>query len=417
MSRQKDDGMLNPYRVLDLTDEKGPLCGKLLGDLGADVIKIERPEGDSARSLGPFYHDEAEPEKSLFWFAYNTSKRGITLDIETADGQEIFKSLVKSADFIIESFSPGYMDSLDLGYQALEKINAGIILVSITPFGQSGPYRDYKISDIVAWAMGGRMYPTGHPDDRPPVRISHHYQTYLHGGAEAAVAAMLALYHREATGEGQHVDVSIHASVSQLMQDTADWDTIGTVPKRESPPTVNLISLKRMWPCKDGHVIWLLWGGTHGSMFWPPLLKWMESEGAADDFLLGFDWENFSAETATKETIDRIVGQTARFFMSHTKAELMERAAKDHIMLGPVYNTADVLQNIQLAARGFWAEVEHPELGTSIPYPGAFAHCSEASPKITGRAPLIGEHNREIYENELGISKGEILTLKQAKVI
>src|SRR3990170_3305135 len=169
---KKAEGMLSPYRVLDLTDEKGLLCGKILGDLGADVIKIERPGGDPARRIGPFYHDEPHPEKSLFWFAFNTSKRGITLNIETADGQEIFKRLVQTADFVIETFPPGYLAKLGLGYSDLEKINPGIILVSITPFGQTGPYKDWKGADIVAWATGGDMAPWGEPD-RPPIRISH----------------------------------------------------------------------------------------------------------------------------------------------------------------------------------------------------------------------------------------------------
>ena len=142
---EKQETMLSPYRVLDLTDEKGLLCGKILGDLGADVIKIERPGGDPARNIGPFYHDEPDPEKSLFWFALNTSKRGITLDIEKADGKEIFKKLVKSADFVIESFAPGYLDKLGLGYSELERLNPGIIMVSITPFGQTGPMRTIRL--------------------------------------------------------------------------------------------------------------------------------------------------------------------------------------------------------------------------------------------------------------------------------
>ncbi len=211
---QETEGMLSPYRVLDLTDEKGLLCGKMLGDLGADVIKIERPGGDPARNMGPFYHDEVDPEKSLFWFAFNTSKRGITLDIETTDGQEVFKKLSKTADIVIESFSPGYLDKLGLEYTALEKINPQIIMVSITPFGQTGPYKDYKTSDIVAWAMGGRMQTIGDPDRRP-LRISHHSQCYVHAGMEAAVGAMLALYYREMTGEGQQVDVSIQDCVAR----------------------------------------------------------------------------------------------------------------------------------------------------------------------------------------------------------
>ena len=141
-------GMLSPYRALDLTDEKGLLCGKMLGDLGADVIKIEKPGGDSSRNIGPYYHDETDPEKSLYWFSYNANKRGITLDIETPQGKEIFKELVKTADVVVESFPPGYMKEQGLGYDELEKINRDIIVVSITPYGQTGPYRDFKYSDI-----------------------------------------------------------------------------------------------------------------------------------------------------------------------------------------------------------------------------------------------------------------------------
>jgi crotonobetainyl-CoA:carnitine CoA-transferase CaiB-like acyl-CoA transferase len=408
---EKLEGMLSPYRVLDLTDEKGLLCGKLLGDLGADVIKIERPGGDSARSLGPFYHDEVDPEKSLFWFAFNTSKRGITLDIETADGQEIFKRLVKSADFVIESFPPGYMEELGLGYSTLERINPGVILVSITPFGQTGPYKDYKAPDIVAWAMGGQMYPFGDAD-RPPVRISHPCQAYLHTGAEAAIGAMMALFYREMTGEGQQVDVSIQASVAKLAYGASMvWDSMKMTFQRGGQliPTINII---RMWPCKDGYVMWFYFMGTNAKRWNLPFIEWMESEGMGDDFLREFDWEIVDFTTITQEKIDRIAEPTRKFFMSHTKAELLEGSVKHNVLLFPVSTTADILESAQLAARRFWAELEHPELGTTITYPGAFAHASEAPPRVSRRAPLIGEHNQEVYK-ELGISMDKPLTLKR----
>ena len=154
---EKAESMLAPYRVLDLTDDKGFYCGQLLGSLGADVIKIERPGGDPARNIGPFFHDIPDPEKSLFWLALNSNKRGITLNIEAANGKEIFKRLVKTADVVVESSAPGYMDKLGLGYSELEKINPGVVMTSITPFGQTGPYRDYKASDLVCWAMGGLL--------------------------------------------------------------------------------------------------------------------------------------------------------------------------------------------------------------------------------------------------------------------
>ena len=404
--------MLSPYRVLDLTDEKGLLCGKLLGDLGADVIKIERPSGDPARNMGPFYHDEVDPEKSLFWFAYNTSKRGITLDIEAADGQEIFKRLVKGADFIIESFAPGYMDKFGLGYVSLEKINPRLIMVSITPFGQTGPYKDYKAPDIVAWAMGGRMYSVGDAD-RPPVRISHHSQAYLQAGLEAAMAAMMALYYRQMTGEGQQVDLSIQAAAAQ--PSNTSWDIRQIVPQRGTQ-TYN-INVPRIWPCKDGLVTWYFMPGELSARRNVAFVNWLDSEGMANDFLKGFDWNTFDYAAITQEVMDRIAEPTAKFFMSHTKTELLEGAVKHRILFYPQFTTANILESVQLRARGYWVEIEHPELDTTITYPGAFVQASETPPRISRRAPLIGEHNQEIYERELGISKEELLRLKQDSII
>jgi len=196
--------MLSCYRVLDLTDEKGFLCGKALGDLGAEVIKIERPGGDPSRRIGPFYHDIADPEKNLYWFSFNANKKGITLNIETRDGREIFKKLAKTADVVIESFAPGYMEQIGLGYQVLNQINPGIILTSITAFGQEGPYRDYKASDIVVRAMGGLVYTVGDPD-RPPLTTSYPH-AYLIGAIHGAIGTMVAPYQQAFTGQGQQVD-------------------------------------------------------------------------------------------------------------------------------------------------------------------------------------------------------------------
>ncbi|MDP6127734.1 MAG: CoA transferase [Dehalococcoidales bacterium] len=414
---EKTEGMLSPYRALDLTDEKGLLCGKILGDLGADVIKIERPGGDVARSLGPFYHDEPDPEKSLFWFALNTSKKGVTLDIETADGQEIFKSLVEDADFVLESFPPGYLDKLGLGYAALQKSNPGIIMVSMTPFGQTGPYRDWKTSDIVAWAISGNMMPWGDPD-RPPIRIGHHSHAYLDAGVDGAMGAMAALYHRGSTGKGQQVDVSVLESAAHNHPHLPNaWDLRKTLQGRgqDQVPGASHRTIQ-IWPCKDGYVSW-----SHGgrSPLAPslPLIGWMESEGVTTDFLKEFDWNRPDFPAISQEEMDQIDEPTARFFLTHTKAELMAGAIKYKIMLYPVATTADMLENEQLAARGFWEEVEHSELGATITYPGAFFCTNEVPPRISRRAPLIGEHNEEIYSGKLGISKENLIILKQANVI
>jgi len=410
----KTENMLSPYRVLDLTDEKGLMCGKLMGDMGADVIKVERPGGDPARTIGPFYHDEEDPEKSLYWFAVNTSKRGITLNIEAKEGQEILRKLVKTADFLVESYPPGYMDSLGLGYSDLEKLNPGIIMVSITPFGQTGPYKDYQASDLVLWATGAGPCMRSFGDyDRPLYRISQHPQTYFHGGTEAVVGALVALYHRGSSGEGQHVDVSIQECMGFFP--VGDWDLNRR--HRVRGASALPVNVTHIWPCKDGYVMWRYTGGPNAVRHSIPLVNWMAEEGMADDWLKNFDWQNFSHFTTTQEVIDRMEEQTIRFFMSHTKAEMMEGAIKYRIMLYPVAAANDMVDSPQLAARGFWTQVEHPELGTSIGYPGSWANASETPPVISRRAPLVGEHNEEVYANDLGISGETLARLKREGVI
>jgi benzylsuccinate CoA-transferase BbsE subunit len=408
--------MLSPYRVLDLTDEKGLLCGKILGDLGADVIKVERPGGDAARSIGPFYHDEPDPEKSLFWFSFNTSKRGITLNLETRDGQDIFKQLVKTADFVLESFPVGYLDNLGLGYKDLEKINPGVIMVSITPFGQTGPYREWKTADIVAWGMGGDMAPWGEPD-RPPLHFSYHSQAYLNSGNDGAQGALTALWQRWSTGKGQQVDVSIQEGVVQCTEHiTANWDLRHAFAHRGQSRGMANHEARQIWPCADGFVSW-----THGgkNVLNPslPLIKWMQEEGYTNDFIDKFDWDRDDFMKISQAELDQIEEPTGRFFMAHTKAELLEGAVAHEALLYPVFTNADMMTDPQLKARNFWVEVEHPELGTTITYPGSFANTSEAPPRIYRRAPLIGEHNTEIYEKELGITGEKLVILKEAGVI
>jgi crotonobetainyl-CoA:carnitine CoA-transferase CaiB-like acyl-CoA transferase len=413
----RQEGMLAPYRVLDLTDEKGLLCGKLLADLGADVIKIERPGGDPARRIGPFYHDEVHPEKSLFWFSYNTNKRGVTLDIEADEGRALFRGLVKTADFVIESFDPDYLTGLGLGYAELEKINPAVIMVSITPFGQTGPYSRYRSADIVTWALGGRMYPLGDAD-RPPVRISHIPQTYLQAGIEAAAAASMALYHRQATGEGQHIDLSIQAAVAQP-GDTV-WDQTRLVRARRLGVTAGVrIIVNRTWQCKDGGLIsWIYMPASFdGVKRNAGLIQWMTEEGMATDFIKNFDWETFDYQKTTQDVIDEIEEPTRRFFFSHTMPELLAGAVKHRIFFYPQFTAANILADVQLIDRGYWSELEHPELGVRIKYPGAFVLSSEMTPVVSGRAPLIGEHNAEVYGRLLGISQDEMTKLRQARII
>ncbi|MDO8491722.1 MAG: CoA transferase [Dehalococcoidia bacterium] len=410
--------MLSSFRVLDLTDENGFLCGKMLADMGADAIKVERPGGDPSRRLGPFYHDTPHPEKSLFWFAFNANKRGITLDIETRDGQALFKKLAVAADFVVESFPPGYMDDLGLGYAALSAINRRIILTSISHFGASGPYRYYNGSDLVDVALGGLMYVCGDAD-RAPLRIAFP-QAALHGSAEAAVGTLVAHYHRETTGQGQHVDVSIHESqVTTGLDLQLHWSLNRRIVRRAGPfrhrPDTSTVT-RYSWPCKDGYVTWALYGGAGASLV-KKLMDWVESEGMSDDFLKAQKWAALDMSKYTQEMLDRVAQPMTRFFMSHTKAELMAQAIKRGVPVYPVFTAKDILQDRQLATRDFWIEVEHPELGDTITYPGSFVKASQTPCSVRRRAPLIGEHNLEVYEGDLGLSRQELVILKQAGVV
>jgi len=412
------EGMLSGYRALDLTDDKGFLTGKLLGDLGVTVIKIEKPGGDASRNIGPYYKDEVDPEKSLHWFAYNMNKKGISLNIETNEGQEILKKLVITSDLLIESFPCGYMDSLGLGYAHLKNINPRLVMISITPFGQTGPYSKYKISDLVAWAMSGQMMSqvSANDKDRPPVRISHHSQAYLHAGVTGATGALSALYYRSTTGVGQHVDVSIRDSVARLslgMISSYDfsYDLEKLLPQSSS------YRLPWLWPCKDGYLLWVYFGGSKAKRWTMPLIEWMESENMTNSFIKNFDFENIDLRSLTPEVKKNIEDPTRRFFMSHTKSEILEGAIKHHVMVYPVSTTADILSCIQLAARGYWVKLGHPELNTEIIYSGNFIHSTESFSKFFRRAPMIGEHNQEIYGNELGIPNNTLHKLKKDNII
>jgi crotonobetainyl-CoA:carnitine CoA-transferase CaiB-like acyl-CoA transferase len=413
----KSRKMLNGCRALDLTDENGFLCGKILADLGVDVIKIEKPGGDGARRLGPFLADIPEPEKSLYWFAYNSNKRGITLNIESQDGSEIFRKLVNKSDFVIESFQPGYLNNIGLSYEVLKGINQGIILTSISAFGQSGPYRDYQTTDLITMGMAGFLNQTGDPD-RPPLQMSMP-QACLLAGADAAVGTMIAYFHRERTGTGQQVDVS--------MQQSAAWFLANTIPVFE----LNNVVLKRsgiyrlgntntiqrqVWKCKDGYVFYFMMGGKVGAKTFQELVTWMDEERTATEFLLNMDWNKLDMGNAVQETVDQISKPIEKFFLTHTREEIAREAGIRHMSICPLSNIRDLLTDKQLKARNFWVGINHPELKTNIIYPGEFIKSSIASYATRTRAPLIGEHNEEVY-SEIGITKDDLVILKESGII
>ncbi len=398
---------LEGVRVLDLADETGFLCGKMLADLGADVVKVERPAGDPSRSIGPYYGNVPDPEKSLYWFAHNLNKRSVTLDIESEDGRGLLRRLAAEAAFLIETFRPGYLDGLGLGYGALSAVNPGLVMVSITPFGQQGPYSGHASSDLVQMAIGGFSYMGGDPD-RAPLRVSFD-QSPLLAGSQAAAAAMIAHYHRQTAGEGQHVDVSIHASVAWSISSAVPfWLTAGQNRQRQGGVLEGMRAVRQrsIWPCKDGHLVWALFGGRRGEREQGPLVQWMDEEGMADDFVKSFEWGAYDIYKSDQALHDKLESYFASFFMAHTKSELLDKGVRRGMMTYPVSSPKDVAANPQLEARKVWASVEHPELGRALTYPAGWFNTTEFEAKVRRRPPLIGEHNAEVY-GELGPTESD----------
>jgi len=412
------DGLLSGYRALDFTDEKGMLCGKILADLGGDVIKVEPPAGDPARKIGPFYRNLPDPNKSLFWFALNMNKRGITLNLHSQEGCQILGRLLAKTDLIIESFPVGYLEGLGLGYPEIRANNSRIVMASITGFGQTGPYRDYKAPDIVCMALGGEMNLTGDPA-HPPLRVGVP-QAYCHAGGEAAIACLAALWYREMTGEGQHIDVSAQETIAWLgFYNQALWDINQLKISRLGGERIGGkgIRFRFLFPCADGFVSFLAIGGETRAEAQKKMVAWMDREGLADDFIKNFDWTEQTVLRSTKELSERISESFKRFFVTKTKKELFDFALENGCFLAPINTTEDILKSDHFRGRGFWVEVDHTELGRSITYPGYPYSFSETPGKAAQRAPLIGEHNSEIYGRELGLGPEELAAMRSGGVI
>jgi crotonobetainyl-CoA:carnitine CoA-transferase CaiB-like acyl-CoA transferase len=417
--------VLSCYRILDLTDERGFLCGKALGDLGADVIKIEKPGGDPGRSIGPFYHDIPDPEKSLYWFAFNANKRSITLDIEKADGRRLFKDLVKTADVVIESFAPGSMDKLGLGYSELSRINPGLVMTSISGFGQEGPYKDYKAPDIVLWALSGIMYTVGDPD-RAPLAPSYDH-AYLIGAANAAIGTMVALTHRSITGRGQCVDAAtqqglVHVSQMEVQGPWAMHKTcmqrMGVRRFQVRVKSGEVLYQPLIWECKDGSVVFWLRFGARIADGNRALVAWMKKEKHDPGRLETWKWETEDwSSVPNRAEAEKVWDILRGFLLKHTKAELFEFAMEYGMFLAVVNNAKDMVEFAQFVEREYWTKIDHPELDTSITYPGGYVKLSETDCRIRCRAPLIGEHNEEIYKEDLGISTESMVALKQRRII
>src|SRR3984957_19561634 len=415
--------LLNGMRMLDLTDEKGALCGKMFADMGAEVIKVEPPHGCPSRRIPPFLDDQPGLDNSLHFLAFQAGKRSVTLNLESADGRELLRELVKRSDFIVEAFPLGYMESVGLGYETLAELNPRIVHASITPFGDKGPAKDYKAADIVSWASGGAMFMMGEAG-KPPLQMSVP-QAWLHAGAEAAVSSMIAHYARQRDGVGQHIVVNAQAcGVWTLMNEQAMPLLHGDYLRRSGVFTGAIGGRRKtVYQCQDGHISFLIAGGAYFNST-RAIVAWMKEEGAAPEWLTregglksltpsGF----MSATPADLKELDDTEEVIQRFFMAKTKKELWQNILKRRLFGAPVANAADIAEDPQLKARDYFVTVEHPGLGRKFTLPGAFAKMSETPVGPQGAAPQLGEHNHEVYGGLLGLSKQEIVALRAAGTI
>ncbi|HLC29623.1 MAG TPA: CoA transferase [Dehalococcoidia bacterium] len=397
-------GALANLQVLELArSSAAPFCTKLLAGCGAEVIKIEPPGvGDPTRTMGPFKDDVPHPEKSVLFLHLNTSKKSITLDPASETGKVILLRLIQDTDILVEDLGPQDLADMGLDYPSLERINPRLIMASISFFGQTGPYRDYRANELTGFAMGGYMHITGHPD-REPVKAAGNVGQYQ-GGLHAVVGIMAALLYRSTHGVGQHIDVSTTESLAFSTNAMGDWLNHGQVQRRvgnrNASPNPRALYPSTFLPCKDG---------------------WIHAHHAPTDFtLLAVLMEE--PRLASPEIVESPRGHAdlmdelcLPWLSRYDKFEVVRRAQELRHPFTEVLDILEVLQDPQHEARGYFVEVEHPVAG-AIKQPGAPFRAS-GTPWQTTAAPLLGQHNEAVYCQRLGYSKEDLVRLRELGVI
>ncbi len=379
---------LDDIKVLDLSQGlAGPLCAKILADFGADVIKVEPLEGDRARRLAPFAGNESHPEKSLVYLLANLNKRGIKLNFDTPAGQDLVRRLARDADIIVESFRPGYLASIGLDYASLVRENPRLIMVSITPFGQTGPYSQYESEEIVTYALSGIMSISGLASREP---LKHGgVQSQYEGGYTGVVGTLAALQARDLSGEGQQVDISLQdvvASTLIIHQPFYSW--AGAVQGRAKSSGRGSGQVIR---CKDGYFVWQTGGGAE----WNDIAEFFGREELKDK-----RFTTLNGRTIHADELDHIVVEATK---DRTMHELFRTASeKYHMLFGIVQEPKDLAECQHLAARDFFQEVDHPVIGR-IKVPFRLWSMSDGDARYRCPAPLHGQHNEEVYRERLGL--------------
>jgi len=394
---------LSGYRVLDVGGPLGLHCTKLLADMGADVLKIEPPPGDESRRVPPFKDDVPHPEKSLYFLHFNTNKRGITLDIEKPDGRAILMELACKADVVIETFRPSRAKELRLTYQDLSAGNPGLIVASITPFGQTGPWKEYKANDMAGIALGNLLYLAGEPGEpplQPPGEIA-----YGMASTYGAFGIAVALYHRLEIGRGQHIDVSMHECAGHIAgYFIPTYGYTGAKPGRASRKGEET-DLYDPYPTKNGYARIFIIPVEQ----WRRLVDWIGRPPSISG-------PEFGKMSYRRQHPDIVTKAISEFCMRHTKEELYDEGQKRRIAVTPINTAGEFIECPQTKAREIFVEMEHPVIGKYLQF-GPVPRLMETPGGIYRPAPLLGEHNKEIYVGELGMSNDDLVALRAEGVI
>jgi crotonobetainyl-CoA:carnitine CoA-transferase CaiB-like acyl-CoA transferase len=398
--------ILDDIHVLELTNSlAGAFCAKLLADQGAKTLKVEPPgRGDAARHEPPFIGGEPHPDRSSLFLACNTNKRGITLDVTSPSGRDLLLRLVARQDIVVETFTPGYLDELGMGYDVLRQVTPRLILLSITPFGQTGPYRHYRSNDLIAQAVGGFLYTTGR-SDLPPMGTALE-QMEIVSARNGVIAAMGALLHQQVSGGGAHVDVSMmEAVVSTPPNFIHQYSFTGTIAGRGFGDQTVMDGMHLTTSDRD---VTLTTAGTGGN----PMETWATFLDEPRLLDAKFSTRQGRAQN-WQELLALLEGKLA-----HWKAhDFMTAAMERRLVVGVVQSPEEVAHCPHLHARGSLVRLEHPEVGT-LAYPGAGFLMDGANPvEGGGSAPRLGEHNEAVYCGELGLSAAELAALRAAGII
>lgn len=387
---------LSDLRVIDLSSNvAGPLCTKMFADFGADVIKVESPVGDDeARGLGPFAKSLAgerdDSESSGMYLYLHTNKRGITLNLESQQGMSLLRELLGSADVVVESFRPGVMEGMGLGFAALEKLRPGIILTSITPFGQTGPWRDHQATDLVEYAASGLSYVNG-LEGREPLK-SPGPESYYQAGLRAFVGSMTAICYRDRTGIGEHIDVSILEAATSIFGP----QLLGAQYSGRPPQRRPLEGPAGLYPCKDGYVSLNVRHEPTWQFMW---LFFGEPEMADDP--------RFATQDGRRRRSKELEELLLPYLAQYTREELFHGLSPLRILVGMALDVADVVNDPHLQERGFFTRSDHPVAG-EVSFPGAPFNMSLTPWHLNDPAPILGQHNQEVYSGILGHSPEEI---------